>query len=445
MANAFKSYDIRGVFNKEFLAEDVVKIAYCYADLVKQKVCIGYDVRTSSEIIFHNFVAGFMASGYNIINIGMVPTPVCNYYGIAHQLDNVTITGSHTPAYYNGIKFFDKRGVIYNTRLRKLEEKYLNNDFKHADWDDLGKLEYDGKAILEYSENIKSKIKIAKKIKVVLDCGNGTAGVVAPQLMEQLDCEVIVISKDIDGLFPNRSPEPKGDNLAFLQKRVVETKANFGCAFDGDADRSVFVDNKGRFLDGSVMSCFFARELLKKNKNAFIVASVDMSSALKTIVEENDGNLVWCPVGMKNIEHGLIENNAMFGGEVSSHFYFNDFYPFSDGILSCAKLAEILSHKEKKMSELIDELPNYPIKHMKFRVQNHKIKFEIFNKLKTELSKEFDVNSVDGVKFFLNKTDWVLIRPSNTEPLIRLSVESNTEELLKTNVERFKKRIEKFL
>ncbi len=282
-------------------------------------------------------------------------------------------------------------------------------------------------------------------MKIVLDHGNGSSGVIAPELLEELGCEVVNISLEPDGKFPNRNPEPKKDNLVFLQKRVKELKADFGCAFDGDADRSVFVDDTGRFLDGSVMTCFFAREVLKEHEHAYVVASVDMSSALKKVVEDAGGNLVWCAVGMKNIEHGLIENKAMFGGEVSSHFYFNDFYPFSDGILSCAKLAMILSAKTRKFSELVDELPHYPIKHAKFNAKNHELKFKAFNKIKEDLSKDYDINTIDGVKFFLNNTDWVLIRPSNTEPVIRITVEASNNEDLEEIFNKFTKLIRKFL
>jgi phosphomannomutase/phosphoglucomutase len=445
MNNPFKSYDVRGVFNKELMAEDVIRIGLCHADLVKQTVVIGSDVRTSSPIIKSAFISGYLSAGYDIIDIGVLPTPVINFYGMKHNYDTVTITGSHTSPENNGIKFFDKLGVIYNKRLRKIEEKYLNNDFKRVNWDEIGNLVIKKDCIKEYINNIKSKIKIKNKIKIVLDHGNGTTGIIAPLLFKELDCEIVNISEEPNGSFPNRKPEPKRNNLAFLQKRVVETKSDFGCAFDGDGDRSVFVDDKGRVLDGSRMNCFFAREILKKNKDAFIVASVDTSSALKTVVEENEGNLVWCAVGMKNIEHGLIENKAMFGGEVSSHFYFNDFYPFSDGILSCAKLAEIMSKKNKNFSELLDKLPVYPIKHAKFSAKSHKIKFKTFEKIKKELSKEYNVDTVDGVKFFLNKTDWVLIRPSNTEPVIRLSVESSNIKDLEENFQKFKKLIKKHL
>lgn len=445
MKNAFKAYDVRGVFNKELLPEDVVKIGYSYADLVKQKACIGGDIRTSSEIIKNAFMAGFLSTGYDIVDIGTAPTPVVNYYGMKHKLENVTITGSHVAPDSNGIKFFDKLGVIYDDRLRKIEQKYLNNDYKRAEWDELGKTEFDNKALDEYAENITKKIKLKRKVKVVLDHGNGTSGLIAPRVLHEIGCEVVNINAECDGSFPNRNSEPKKDNLAFLQKRVVETRADFGCAFDGDADRSAFIDDKGRFHDGSRMAAFFAREILKKNKNAYIVASVDTSSALKTIVEEHDGNLVWCAVGMKNIEHGLIQNKAMFASEVSSHFYFNDYYPFSDGVLACAKLAQILSSKEKKFSELIDELPDYPIKHAKFTAKNHEAKFEAFKKIREELKKEYECNLIDGVKFFLNNTDWVLIRPSNTEPVIRLTIEASEENALKENFNTFTNVIKKFL
>lgn len=445
MNNAFKSYDVRGVFNKELLPEDVVRIGYCYADLIKQKSAIGGDVRTSSEIIKNAFIAGFNSAGYDMIDVGTAPTPVVNYYGLLHKVENVTITGSHVAPHSNGVKFFDKLGVIYDKRLRKIEKKYLNNDFKRAEWDELGVVKKDSSALKEYEKNITSKIKLEQSVKAVLDHGNGTSGLIAPGVLEKIGCEVVNINLNVDGRFPNRGSEPKSDNLTFLKKRVVETRADFGCGFDGDADRSAFVDDKGRFHDGSRMAAFFAREILKENRDAYIVASVDTSSALKTIVEELDGNLVWCAVGMKNIEHGLLENKAMFASEVSSHFYFNDFYPFSDGILACAKLARILSAKKKKFSQLMDELPKYPIKHDKFSAQSHEQKFKAFKKLKKELKKDYEINTIDGVKFFLNKTDWVLIRPSNTEPVIRLTVEASKKDELEEYYNNFSKKIKKFL
>ncbi|VVB76023.1 Phosphoglucomutase/phosphomannomutase [Candidatus Tiddalikarchaeum anstoanum] len=445
MANAFKSYDIRGVYNKELLPEDVFKVGLCHADLVKQKVCIGYDSRTTSETITNIYAAGFTSGGFDIVIIGMAPTPVCNYYSMLHKIDSVVVTGSHTPPEYNGIKFFDKLGIMYNERLRKLEQKYLTNDYKRANWDDIGKITHDNNAIKEYTDFITSKIRINRKLKIVIDYGNGTGGLVTTNVLKKLGCDVVTINAETDGTFPNRKPEPTNENLAFLQKRVVETKADFGVALDGDADRSVFLDNTGRILDGSTMSTFFAKEILQKNKNAYIVASIDTSSTLKTVVEENKGNLVWCPVGMNNISQGLIENKGMFAGEVSSHFYFNDYYPFSDGTLATIKLAQILSEKNEKMSQLINELPHYPIMHQKFNMQTHEKKIQTFEKIKKEVTKKYEVNTIDGVKFFLNKTDWILIRPSNTEPLIRLTVEAKDEKSLKKYIELYSKLITKFL
>lgn len=445
MNNPFKAYDVRGIFNKEFFAEDFFKIALAYSDLIKQKSCIAYDSRTSSPILKESFINGFISGGNDIIDLGMLPTPVSNYYALNHQIECVMITGSHTSKEYNGIKFFDKRGVVYNDRLKTIEKKYLESDFKRSNFEELGKKSTEGNAIYEYIENIKSKIKLEKKIKIILDHGNGTSGLVAPELMKELGCNIINISLEPDGLFPNREPEPTANNLKFLQKRVIEEKADFGCAFDGDADRSVFVDNLGRVIDGSKMTAIFAKHYLKKNKNAYIVASIDMSSVVKKVVEDNEGIIVWCPVGMKNIEKGLVDNKGMVAGEVSSHFYINEFYPFSDGILACAKIAQILSQTERKFSELISELPEYSIKHSKYSCISHEKKFEIFEKLKKELIKKFKVNDCDGIKFFLNQTDWILIRPSNTEPLIRLTVEASKQKDLDSLFNDFEDLIKKFI
>jgi len=428
----FKSYDIRGVFNKELLPEQILKIGQCFSDYIKQKACIARDVRTSSELIKNAFIAGFVSGGQDIIDLGILPTPVSNYYGFNHKIENITITGSHTDPKCNGIKFYDKLGISYNNRLKRIEKKFQENDFKRSNWDELGKINIDKQAVKEYQENIINNISLEKPLKIVLDHGNGTSSI-ATKVLEKIGCKIIDISKEPNGHFPNRSPEPKKDNLNFLAKRVKETRADFGCAFDGDADRSVFVDDMGRIIDGSTMSCFFAKELLKQKRHACIVASVDMSSALKTIVEENEGNLIWCPVGMTKIEHILIDNKGLFAGEVSGHFYFNDFYPFSDGILSCAKLAQALSKTEKKLSSLIDELPQYPILHKKYNYATHEEKFEKFEKIKQELEKKYKPDYLDGVKIFLNKTDWILMRPSNTEPAIRITIECSNEENLKKN------------
>jgi phosphoglucosamine mutase len=445
MNNPFKAYDVRGIFNKEFVAEDFFKIAIAYSDLIKQKSCIAYDSRTSSPILKESFINGFISGGNDIIDLGMLPTPVVNYYALNHQIECIMITGSHTPKEYNGIKFFDKRGVVYNDRLKLIEKKYLESNYKRANFEELGKKSTNGNAIYEYIENIKSKIKLEKDMKIILDHGNGTSGIVAPELMKEIGCKIINISLEPDGLFPNREPEPTANNLKFLQKRVIEEKADFGCAFDGDADRSVFVDDIGRVIDGSKMTAIFAKYYLKKNKNAYVVASIDMSSVVKKVVEDNEGIIVWCPVGMKNIEKGLVDNKGMLAGEVSSHFYLNEFYPFSDGILACAKIAQILSQLNKKFSELINELPQYFIKHSKYTCNNHEIKFEIFEIIKKELTKKYEVNDCDGIKFFLNPTDWVLIRPSNTEPLIRLTVEASKQKDLEIIFNEFGELIKKFI
>ncbi len=428
MNNPFKAYDVRGVFNKEFNINDVVRIAQTHATYLKQQIVIGGDGRTTTDAIKKAYIAGYISSGFDVIDLGRLPTPIINFYGYNHKIDSVVITGSHTPPNYNGIKFFDKLGIVYNDKLSELEKRYKECAYSHAEWDEVGRISYDNNAVNEYLNNLKAKIDIKNKIKIVIDHGNGVTGLCAGRILSELGCEVIEISKDVDGLFPNRSPEPAANNLSFLKKRVVEVGADFGCAFDGDGDRSVFVDNKGRVLDGSVMTSLFAKEIVKKNPESFIVASVDMSSMLKEIVDEHGGNLVWCPVGMKNLSFGLIENKAMFGGEVSSHFYFNDFYPFSDGILACAKLAELLSNNNVALSELVDSLPARHISHYKFSVKDNNEKFVLFDKIKKEFSHKYELDLTDGIKFFLNSTDWVLIRPSNTEPLIRLTIESKTKE-----------------
>lgn len=445
MNNPFKAYDVRGVFNKELLPSDMLRIGLCAGDLIKQDIVIGGDVRTSTQALKNAFISGYLSTGYDIIDIGTIPTPVINYYGFKHGFENCVITGSHTGPGVNGVKFFNKLGVAYNKRLRKIEEKYLNNDFARSEWQDLGSVVIDNNAVSEYVNNIKNRISLNKRLRIVLDHGNGTTGLIAPRVLESIGCEVININKEPDGRFPNRESEPRKDNLNFLKKRVKELNADFGCGFDGDGDRSVFVDNEGRVVDGSLMTCFFAKNILEQNENAYIVATLNTSSALNKVVDEFNGNLVWCAVGLQDLSTGLLDNNAMFASETSGHFYFNDFYSFSDGILACAITAEFLSNKSEPFSELIDEFPEHYIKHDKFRLKSHEEKFRIFEQVKQDLSEDYELNTLDGVKLFINDADWVLIRPSNTEPVIRITIECSNEKDLNKNTNLFLNRIRKFL
>ncbi len=416
--NPFREYDVRGVVGEELLYGDVESIGLVHSNFLNQESVIGFDQRLSSSGLFNNFCSGYTDGGNDLINIGLVPISVCNFYGFKNNLHNVYITGSHTPKNYNGIKFFNNRGVIYNGELRVLEKRFLKKSFYPSL--DKGVVKSVDSAVNDYINYILERVNVEKSMRIILDCGNGTAGIVAPRLLESLGCEVIVLNEEPDGSFPNRSPEPCDESLGLLKKKVVSENADFGVGFDGDADRSVFVDDKGRVVDSSLIISFFAKHLLKKRKGDLAV-TVDCSSIIKNV----SNNIVWCSVGMKNIDKVLENNNIVFAGEVSDHYYFPDFFPFSDGILSTVRMAEILSSYDKSFNELLKNFFTYPIKHGKIVFDNHEDKFRVFEKVKNHILNNYsDASCVDGVKFFINSSDWVLIRPSNTEPVIRLSVES---------------------
>jgi phosphoglucosamine mutase len=273
------------------------------------------------------------------------------------------------------------------------------------------------------------KISLDRQLKVVLDPGSGTASIVAPQLFRKAGCKVLTINSQIDGTFPGRDPYPHEGTINDLQKITVDQGADMGVAYDGDADRAVFVDERGRIIRPEVAGVLFIREILSKRKGK-VVANVTSSMIVQEQVEALGGEVIYERVGDVFMTEAIKKHQAVFGIEPSGHFYSSLFYPFDDGIQSSLLLAEIISKQSKSLSKLVDEIPVYPIVEETVKCPDDK-KFQVIDRVKDKLeNRGYKLNLMDGVRVDQHE-GWVVVRPSNTQPLIRVTVEAKTESRLK--------------
>jgi phosphomannomutase len=311
--------------------------------------------------------------------------------------------------------------------MEEIKEIVLKKKFTHTDV--RNKPQKHGGILSEYAHFILSKIKIKRKLRVVLDTGNGATGLIAPKLFKQTGCQVKVLNQRPNGAFPARGPEPKEETLQQLKAEVTKTGADFGVGYDGDGDRSVYVDDTGRILTGDVVSVIFSKALIKK-KGDRVVYDVSCSLALEEAIRQNGGTPIVERVGRPYMMGRTLEERAVFGGERSGHFYFPEIYGIDDGTYASLKMAEILSMGDLKLSAIIDSIPKYYNGTFNVHCPDEH-KFAVTKQARTVFAeKGYKILEIDGVKASSSE-GWVLVRPSNTEPLIRVFVEGKTEERLK--------------
>ncbi|MDD5181995.1 MAG: hypothetical protein PHC66_02375 [Candidatus Nanoarchaeia archaeon] len=427
MDKIFKAYDIRGVYGTELTDEKAELIGKAAGTLNGDvdEFIVGYDTRAHSPKVFESFVKGLNSTGTDALSVGMLPNPVAYFNSFKNRLPGVYITASHNPAEYNGMKFFRKDGSSYVDELQKLKEIIRNNNFKQATAGQQVDVDY---GLIDYEDYLSEKINIEKPIKIVAECFNGSASTIVPHVFETMGVTCIPINKEIKGDFGGLRPEPKGENLNELKRRVVEEKADFGIAFDGDSDRGVFIDNLGTEHPASVPGVMFISDILKKTRGT-IIATVDCPSSVAKVTNELGGKLVWNRIGHGFIEENIIKHNALFAVEQSSHFFFNQFYPFSDGFLAALRMAEILSRTEKTFNELATGIEQNPTEKIYIDAGTHERKSKAVEYLRQKYPESID--AVDGFKILLNDTEWVLIRTSQNLPEVNLAIEARNPARLK--------------
>jgi len=442
----FKAYDIRGIVNEDLTIETVVLIGKAIGsesiDRGERGIVVGRDGRTSGPDLMNALVEGIKSTGCHVVKIGMIPTPVLYYATYSKGASSgVMITGSHNPPNYNGFKMMIAGETLSGERILNLYERINNHNF-HQGQGTSTTIDIQE----DYLNRVTSDISIKRPLKIVVDCGNGVAGYLAPKLFEALGCEVVKLFCHIDGNFPNHHPDPsKLENLNDLIAEIKAEKADLGLAFDGDGDRLGVIDEKGNVIWADRQMILFSRDVIHRNPGAKIVFDVKCSSLLSKDISNQGGRPILSRTGHSFIKAKIKDESALLGGEMSGHIFFKErWYGFDDALYAGARLLEILSSRNESCSEIFSELPdsfNTPEINIHFEKQGDQ--FEAMEKLKkTANFNEGVLTTIDGIR--LDYEDcWGLVRPSNTTPCLVLRFEAETEVSLKRIREEFREWLER--
>ncbi len=435
MGKLFGTNGIRGVVNKEMNCYLALDIGKAWGTLLKRtiqkpKVAIGTDARLSNDMLKNAISAGLLATGCDVTDIGVVPTPTLQYTVREKGFDSgVIITASHNPPHFNGIKGVAADGTEFTKDIEdEIEKIYFEKKFVLSDWRNVGKVSFWNGAIDLYTKSILTVVDVNKiknkKFNIVLDCGNGAGSLVTPKLLEKLGCKTTYLFCEPDGTFPGHNSEPLPENLSVLIKKVPEVKADIGVVQDGDADRAIFIDEKGTYIWGDKTLALGAKYATKEN-GGIAVTPVTTSTCFDDVVLNNNGKVIHTAVGSPIVARVMIKENAVFGGEENGGLIFPEMQYCRDSAMSIAKILEIMAKENKKLSELIDEIPKYEVYKTKMSCPDDK-KELVMKTLAHQIKKDKKVKQVDetdGVKVYL-KDGWVLMRPSGTEPIFRVYAES---------------------
>jgi phosphomannomutase / phosphoglucomutase len=393
---------------------------------------VGHDARTSGSMFSKAIIAGLTATGCNVFFAGMASTPALQYAVKNRRMaGGVIITASHNPPEYNGIKVIWKDGIeISHEQETEIENIYFQNKPLLAKWNKLGAKHELTLVNKDYIEAIKKHVNppkiVEKNYHVVVDAANSVGGLATPQLLRELGCKVTTINANIDGTFPGRMPEPRPENLQDMSAIVKAVGADLGVAFDGDADRSIFVDENGEIYWGDKTFAIVEKQFLIENPNSKIVTAVSSSTLIKDVAEAYKGEIVWTKVGSVTVSQTMKEVNAKLGGEENGGVFYGPHQAVRDGAMTTALILSIMAKTGKKLSELIAEQPQYFLE--KGKVQCSEDKKEKVHKKLLEQVKGENVSTIDGVKIWFEDKSAILVRPSGTEPTYRLYAEAKTQE-----------------
>ena len=432
MAEFFGTNGIRGVFKEDFTLEFIHDMTLAIATYFKEgPILVGYDGRDSSPIIAKTICSALNYCGLDCNNAGLVPTP-CLEYAVKKlgYKGGIMITASHNPPQYNGIKPAAKDGV----EVSREDELVIEDIYQKKNWKTgrprWGVTNTEEKAIEVYVQGILShidtkKIK-SKKFKVVLDLGNGAQAVTAPIFCKNLGCKIFLVNEKIDGSFPGRGSEPTPQNLQVLSRVVQENKADVGIAFDGDGDRSIFCDNKGEILTGDKSAMVLVKHILQKIPESIVVTCLNSGSTIENIVNESNSKVIRTKVGSVEVSRKMVPTNSLIGYEENGGFMFGPHNQVRDGCMTLGLMLDLLAFDEESLSQKTNALPTSFTTKDKIHCSSEDAK-----KLIQVLKEEFpDSDTTDGIKIMNNQKNWVMIRPSGTEPIIRIYGEAETQENL---------------
>lgn len=424
---AFRSYDIRGVYGSEITNELAYLVGRAFGSISKNVVIVGHDARVSSNALNTNLIKGLMESGVKVIDIGLVTTPMLYY---ARELFNepyaIMITASHCAKEYNGFKLCDDTGCMYGDKIQELLNFILKGEFKKAS----GMVEpYD--ITYDYRKLMNNKINLgSRKLKVVVDCGNGTTSYINPSIIKDWGVNLIPLYCDSNPDFPNHIPDPAvEDNMTDLERKVKEEGADLGIAFDGDGDRIGIVDEKGNLVKTDMFMLIIWKSIYKTCKNKTASFDVKCSKALKESLEALGLKTAYNKTGHSYLKKAIKDNNYDFAGEFSGHVCFNDeFYGYDDALYAAGRLLRILSNTDSNVSDYFIGVPKYVTSKEEYIKVGEENKDRIVNKVKKyAISKGYELITIDGVRIEY-QGGFALVRKSNTSPCLTVRFEGKTEE-----------------
>ena len=447
MAKFFGTNGIRGVFpddfNLEFIHDMTLSIGTYFE---KGPILIGYDGRDSSPLICKIITSTLNSIGIDCNIAGLVPTP-CLEYAVKSlgYSGGIMITASHNPPQYNGIKPAGKDGV----EISREDELLIEDNYLKKNWlsnpEKWGTTEEETRSIETYLNGIKShvnsKLIESKSFKVVLDLGNGAQAVTAPDFCKKVNCETILVNETIDGTFPGRGSEPTPQNLSVLSKTVIENQADFGIAFDGDGDRSIFCDNLGNILTGDRSALILIQHILTKNPNSLVVTCLNSGTNTEVLTEKYNSKVIRTKVGSVEVSRKMLSTNALIGFEENGGFMFGKHNQVRDGCMSLALMLDLLAIADNTLSDQISKLPQSFTTKDKIQCSSQDAK-QIISSLKTEFP-ESDLS--DGIKIIIDSKNWVMIRPSGTEPIVRIYAESESQEKLEALMIKFLQKVKSII
>lgn len=442
----FRAYDIRGIVDETLTDDITYTIGLALGSEAKNRgiksIIVARDGRTSGPKLLQALSYGIQKSGCDVINIGETPTPVLYFAtNILDSSSGVMITGSHNPPEYNGIKMVLSGETLAEEAIQKLYQRIKTNDLNFGE----GKETCHPNIIEQYIERIVSDVKLTRPLKVVVDCGNGVAGTVAPKLLKLLGCEIIPLFCEVDGNFPNHHPDPaQPENLEDVVKAIKENNADIGVAFDGDADRVGVVTNKGKIISADRLLLYLALDLLTRHKNAIIAYDVKSTSHLAKEIAAHGGKPLMTKTGHSFVKAKIKEVGALLAGEFSGHTFIKErWYGFDDGIYTAVRILELISKDQRSADEIFAALPdsiNTPEIKIPVTEENKFVLMEkIIKNLKFDHAK---ITTIDGVRAdFEDGAGFGLIRASNTTPYLIMRFEAKDEAILQRIKNCFKNKL----
>ncbi len=440
----FRAYDVRGIYSTEINEEIAMKMGKAFGTFNPGKIVVGNDLRLSSPSLKEHLIKGLISSGCDVIDIDVVATPMIIFSTKHLECDGgVMITASHNPKEYNGFKFNDGNGIpiSFESGINKIREIFKNENFSEGRGKVIKK-----NVIKDYSKFLLGKVFIKEPVdmKIVVDTGNASPGLIYPKVLRKIGVDVHELYCEPDGNFPNHQPDPtKKENMIDLQKKVLEVKADLGFAYDGDGDRLGVVDNGGKIVEPNKIFALLIKQVLTMKPKSKIVYDILSSMMIEDVIRRYKGIPVVSKVGHTYITQRMSEENAVLAGELSGHYYFKEIFFSDDALFASLKLIEFLKKSDKELKEHFKDLAKYysqVSEGMRIPVKESE-KFSFIENLKRELRKEgYKIDTLDGIKIIFDD-GWALLRPAHTESKISVAYESRSKE----GFERIKKFVDKII